>query len=199
MINMSPGLIVFTMLFSGYLTSFVRPLASIPNGMVVATVGSYVDGTATVRLCLPGGDCDPFGGRDALFTKEDGAPGSKGQEGTFMGYANMPMAIGWIPVSIGAGTWHEKQRDKKNLAMHYMETELDVPREALEKMPRPELVPELAQRLGQTPLKVQQLLFDSHQPERVWLMISAIGVGSIVGMLLYAMVICMLEKQEPAS
>ena len=31
-----------------------------------------------------------------------------------MGYANMPVAIGWILESIGAGAWYDANGDKKN-------------------------------------------------------------------------------------
>lgn len=201
MINMNPGLIVFTMVFFGYLTSFVRPLTSILIGMVVATAGAYVAGTATVgAACLAGIAIFSVGEMLSSPKKMEflASLARKGQEGTFMGYANMPVAIGWILGSIGAGTWYERNGDKKNLAMRYMEEELGMARDALEAMPRSELVGTLAGQLGKTPLEVQHLLFEMYHPERIWLLISMIGIGSIVGMVIYALVIRAVERRAMA-
>ncbi|MFT4976813.1 MAG: MFS family permease [Myxococcota bacterium] len=202
MINMNPGLIVFTMVFFGYLTSFVRPLTSILIGMAIATAGTYVAGTATLgAACLAGIAIFSVGEMLSSPKKMEflATLARKGQEGTFMGYANMPVAIGWILGSIGAGAWYEEHGDKKNLAIHYMETELGVSPDVLEAMPRSEVVGELAGRLGQSPMEVQRLLFELYHPERIWLLISAIGVASIVGMLIYAGVIRALERREQAA
>lgn len=198
-INLNPGLIVLSMVFFGYLTSFVRPLTSILIGMVVATIGAYVAGTATVGVaCLLGIGIFSVGEMLSSPKKMEflATLARKGQEGTFMGYANMPVAIGWILGSIGAGAWYEEHGDKKNLAMQYMETELNVPRSVLDALPRSELVPELARRLGQQPQEVQQLLFETYQPHRIWMYISAIGVASILGMFVYAMIIRLLDTRE---
>ena len=201
MINMNPGLIVFTMVFFGYLTSFVRPLTSILIGMVVATVGTYVAGTATLgAACLAGIAIFSVGEMLSSPKKMEflATLARKGQEGTFMGYANMPVAIGWILGSIGAGAWYEANGDKKNLALRYMNEELGVSKELLEEMPRSELVPELARRIGQSPIEVQRLLFETYHPEEIWLYISLIGVVSIIGMLGYAGVIRIIERRADA-
>ncbi len=119
MININPGLIVFTMVFFAYLTSFVRPMTSIIIGMVVATGGSIVAGTSTVGIMCIGGIA-VFSIGEMLSSPKKmeylATLATKGQEGLFMGYANIPVAIGWIAVSYLSGDSYEKGGDKANLA-----------------------------------------------------------------------------------
>ncbi len=200
MINLNPALIVFTMVGFGYLTSFVRPLTSILIGMFIATVGSYTAGTATIGLsCLAGIAIFSVGEMLSSPKKMEflASLARKGQEGTFMGYANMPVAIGWILGSIGAGSWYEQHGDKKNLAREHLINELGMSREVVEALPRSELVPMLADKLSMTPIELQGFLFETYHPERIWLIIAMIGGGSIVGMLLYAGVLRYIDAREP--
>ena len=53
MINLNAALIVTTMAFFGYITSFISPLASILLGMFIAISGGMMAGMATTGLgCL---------------------------------------------------------------------------------------------------------------------------------------------------
>ena len=188
MINLNPGLIVFTMIFFGYLTSYVRPLTSIIIGMAVATFGSVVAGTATVGvMCLVGIATFSIGEMLSSPKKMEylATLSPKGQEGLFMGYANVPSAIGWIAGSIFAGSAYEENGDKVNLAKRYLEQELSWSADRVETLDEADVVTTLATELGQTPLQVQQLLFDTYQPQTIWYSIAAIGVASIVGMVVY--------------
>ncbi|MEL6343309.1 MAG: MFS transporter [Myxococcota bacterium] len=202
MININPGLIVFTMVMFGYLTSFVRPLTSIVLGMVVATVGAYVAGTATLGFaCLAGIAIFSVGEMLSSPKKMEflASLARPGQEGTFMGYANMPVAIGWILGSIGAGQWYEANGDKKNLVKRYMVDELGMDPIAVDAIPRSELVGQLGERLGMNALEVQRMLFEMYHPAEIWLWISLIGVGSIVGMGIYALVIRTMDRRSAAG
>ena len=199
MINLNPGLIVFTMIFFGYMTSYVRPLTSIIIGMTVATVGSVIAGTATVGLvCLGGIGIFSIGEMLSSPKKMEylASLSPKGQEGLFMGYANVPVAIGWIAGSLFAGTAYEENGDKTNLAKKYLETELDWTNTSVEALDEADVVSTLAAELAQTPLEVQQLLYDTYQPQTIWYSIAAIGVASIVGMFVYDRVLRYIDSKS---
>ncbi|MBK9369572.1 MAG: hypothetical protein IPN01_25295, partial [Deltaproteobacteria bacterium] len=113
LLNANAGLIVFTMVFFGYLTSFVRPLTSILAGMAVATVGAYMAGTSGVGWgCLVG--ILVFSAGEMLSSPKKmeylATLSPKGQEGLFMGYANIPVAIGWI---VGSLQRRQPLRDRR--------------------------------------------------------------------------------------
>ena len=188
MINLNPGLIVFTMIFFAYLTSFVRPLTSIIIGMAVATAGSILAGTATVGLvCLGGIAVFSIGEMLSSPKKMEylASLAKKGQEGLFMGYANIPVAIGWIAGSYLAGDAYETGGDKANLARKYLVDEQGMPAAEAEAIDRADVLQTLADTLGQSLMDTQQMLYAFYSPQDIWWSIGAIGLCSIVGMIVY--------------
>ena len=199
MINLNPGLIVFTMVFFAYITSFVRPITSIIIGMAVATVGSMVAGTATIGImCLGGIGIFSIGEMLSSPKKMEYLAGlaKKGQEGLFMGYANIPVAIGWIAGSYLAGDAYEKGGDKANLARKYLIEEMEMDQTAAAAIDRADTVSTLSAQLGKTALETQQLLYATYAPQSVWYSIGAIGLGSIVAMVIYDRVITYIDRDK---
>ena len=199
MINLNPALIVFTMIFFAYITSFVRPLTSIIIGMGVATAGSILAGTATVGfVCLAGVLVFSVGEMLSSPKKMEylASLARKGQEGLFMGYANIPVAIGWIAGSYLAGDAYEKGGDKANLARKYLVEKMGMGAEEAEAIDRAEVVNVLASKLGQTAMDVQDLLYTTYDPSALWWNIGAIGLASIVGMIIYDRVLKAIGPAE---
>lgn len=199
MINVNPGLIVFTMVGFGYLTSFVRPLTSILLGMGVATGGALLAGTSIYGwACLGGIGVFSIGEMLSSPKKMEylATLAKKGQEGVFMGYANMPVAVGWIVGSIYAGNAYEHNGDKKNLAKQHLETVYSMDPEVLKAMPRTEIMPTLAEKMGGTVMEAQHMLYDTYHPEAIWYTIAMIGVASIVGMIGYDRVISYIDRDQ---
>jgi len=198
MINANPALIVFTMVGFGYLTSFIRPLTSILIGMVVATAGAMLAGTAALGwACIAGIAVFSIGEMLSSPKKMEylATLSKKGQEGLFMGYANMPVAIGWIVGSILAGEKYEQHGDKVNLAKRHLEQVLQVPAEKVQALKESEVVPYLGEQLSLSGLEVQRLLFETYKPYELWYEIGAIGLASIVGMVGYGQLVQWLDKK----
>ena len=199
MINVNPGLIVFTMIGFAYLSSFVRPLTSIIIGMGVATAGSFIAGNATLGwVCLGGIAVFSIGEMLSSPKKMEylATLAKKGQEGLFMGYANIPVAIGWIAGSYLAGDAYEKGGDKANLARKYLTEELDMDAAAAEAIDRADVVAELSRQLGKTALETQHLLYETYSPQAVWYSIAMIGVASIVLMVGYDRILAKFGKDD---
>ena len=202
MINLNPGLIVFTMIFFGYLTSFVRPLTSIIVGMVIATAGSVIAGTATAGiLCLVGVLVFSVGEMFSSPKKMEylAALSPKGQEGLFMGYANIPVAIGWIAGSIFAGNRYETTGDKVNLAKQHLIDQLGMSMDAVGALQKSDVLPTLAGKLNMTAMETQHFLFETYNPHHIWIDIGLIGLASVVGMVIYDRVLHYIDnKPKPA-
>ena len=201
MINLNPGLIVFTMLFFAWLSSFVRPLTSIMVGMVVATLGAVLAGTSTLGwICLAGILVFSMGEMLSSPKKMEylATLAPKGQEGLFMGYANIPVAIGWIAGSIFAGSRYEEHGDKVNLSRKHLTEKLGMDAEQVEGLAKTEVLPTLADKLGVTASEAQQVLFETWHPEALWIDIGLIGLASIVGMVLYDRVLRYIDGKKAA-
>jgi hypothetical protein len=185
MINLNPGLIIVAMVFVARLSGMVRPLVSIFLGMIIATVGSVIAGTTTVGLVALFGIA-VFSVGEMLSSPKTmeylATLAKKGQEGLFMGYSNIPTAIGWVAGSILAGTLYEKLGDKVNLARYHLVHVAGMDPAAAAALPKTEVLPTLATRLQLDAPAVQSLLFETYHPERLWYLIGAIGLASILGM-----------------
>jgi hypothetical protein len=202
MININPGLIVFTMVFFAYITSFVRPLTSIIIGMAVATAGSVVSGTAiTGLLCVGGIAVFSIGEMLSSPKKMEylATLSPRGREGLFMGYANVPVAIGWIAGSIFAGSRYEEHGDKVNLARKHLVEVLGQDAATIESLPKTEVMPALARSLGSSVDQARELLFQTYHPERIWYDIALIGLASIVGMVVYDVVLRRVDAGRSAK
>jgi hypothetical protein len=196
MINVNPGLITFTMVGVAWLSGKMRPLTSIIVGMIVATAGSVLAGTATVGIVTLAGIA-VFSVGEMLSSPKKmeylATLSRSGQEGLFMGYSNIPVAIGWIAGSIFAGNAYEKGGDKVNLARRYLVEAKGWSESAAEALERSEVVDRLAAEIGSSAPEVQRLLFETYQPQGLWIQIGVIGLASIVGMMVYDRVIRHLD------
>ncbi len=199
MINLNPGLIIFTMIGFAYLSSFVRPLTSIIIGMGVATVGSLVAGTATLGwICIGGIAIFSIGEMLSSPKKMEylATLSPKGQEGLFMGYANIPVAIGWIAGSYLAGDAYDTGGDKANLARKHLQEVVGWSADKAEAIQRSEVVDVLGGELGMTAMEVQRLLYATYSPQTIWIDIAWIGGASIVAMVAYDRVLRILDSRK---
>ncbi len=201
MLNINAGMIVFTMVFFGYLSGFVRPLTSIMLGMVVAIGGAVLAGTAaTGWICVLGIAVFSVGEMLSSPKKMEylASLARKGQEALFMGYANVPVAIGWIAGSLFAGNRYEEVGDKVNLARRHLVEEVGMAPEAVEAIDKAEVMATLASKLSMEPLEVQRLLFEAYDPWWVWVEIGMIGLASLACMVAYDLVIRYVDREATA-
>ncbi len=188
MLNLNPGMIVFTMIGFAYLSSFTRPLVSIMIGMVVATLGSVIAGTTTLGwICVAGIIVFSIGEMLSSPKKMEylATLAKPGQEGLFMGYANVPVAIGWVAGSLIAGDAYEHTGDKVNLARHHLVEQLNMSQEAVDALQKTDVMPVLADKLGMSVIDAQHLLFATYEPQWIWVGIAATGIVSMIGMIVY--------------
>ncbi|GEM_PF-4429593 len=134
-----------------------------------------------------------------VLALEEGGPehlatlARKGQEGLFMGYAHVPLAIGWVAGSILAGNAYEERGDKVNLARKHLVEELGRSPESVDALQKTDVMPTLAEALGTSTREAQTLLFETYQPDQIWWGIAGIGVLSIFRMVAYDRVIRRLD------
>ena len=202
MLNINAGMIVFTMVFFGYLSGFVRPLTSIMIGMVVAIAGAVLAGTSSAGwVCVLGIAVFSVGEMLSSPKKMEylASLARKGQEALFMGYANVPVAIGWIAGSLFAGNRYEEVGDKVNLARKHLVEEVGMTQEAVDAIDKAEVMPTLAGKLSMDPLDVQRMLFDVYDPWWVWVEIGMIGLVSLGCMMAYDLAIRYVDREEKAA
>jgi len=115
-----------------------------------------------------------------------------GQKGLYMGFANVPLAIGWGIGSILGGTVYEKMGEKANLAIRYM-TENNL---VTDLPDRTEAVATLQEVLNMNATQVTDLLWQTYDPYTLWYPFAAIGLFSAVGMVVYGIIARKWESEN---
>ena len=185
MIHLDAALIVLMVVWVSHLVTRMRRVHAIFLGTVVASAGLVLAGfTMSGTLCLLGIAVFAVGEMLAAPKMNDylGIIAPEGKKGLYMGYANLPTAIGW-----GYGAWkggliYDQQGDKANLALRYLGTHhlpaAGVTRETAM------VALQNATHLGAGPATV--LLWNTYHPDRLWYPFAAAGIASAVGIWFYA-------------
>ncbi len=185
MINLDAFLIVLLVVWISHLVARMRRVHAILLGIVIASAGLLLAGfTMSGTMCLLGIVVFAFGEMLAGPKMNDylGIIAPEGKKGLYMGYANMPTAIGW-----GYGAWkgglvYDQMGDKANLALRYLQTHhlpaAGVTRETAM------VALQNATHLGAGPATV--LLWDAYHPYKLWYPFAGVGIVSAVGIFFYA-------------
>lgn len=167
-INFNPLLIIFLVApLSWYVNKKMRRLTSIFFGIVVASFGVLIAGSSqAIMTCILGiaffsvGEmlCSP------KMSEYLGVIAPKDKKALFMGYSNIPFAIGWGYGSFAGGHIYEKLGEKAGLALRYLSEELH-----LEQLPdRTEALKVLMGKLNLDASQATKLLWDTYEPSQVW-------------------------------
>jgi dipeptide/tripeptide permease len=184
MINFNSGLIIVTVVLVSWWVNRMRRVTSITLGIVVGSLGLVFAGfTTSGYLCMVGILIFSVGEMLSSPKMQDylGVIAPEGQKGLYMGYANIPNAIGWGYGSLLGGTVYDKMGDKANLAVNYLADKyqlLDIDRTVAFK--------KLQEVSGLDPSAATQLLWSAYHPYKLWYQFAAVGIASAIAMVFYA-------------
>ncbi len=184
LINANAGLIVLAVVFVSWLVSRMKRLHSIMIGITISSVGLVVAGFTMVGyFCLAGILIFSVGEMLASPKMNEylGVIAPPGQKGLYMGFANVPLAIGWGIGSLYAGNVYERMGEKANLAIRYLE-EHNLVTEAVD---RTDAFARLQEVLGQNAAEVTRLLWNTYDPYKLWYQFAAIGILAAIGIFFY--------------
>ncbi len=167
-INLNPLLIIFFVApLSWFVNRKMSRLNSMLAGIIISGAGIFVAGSGmTVLFCLAG---------IALFSVGEmlsspkmneylGVIAPENAKALYMGYANIPLAVGWAYGSFLAGKVYEASGEKASLALRYLGEVL-----ALSPLPqRTDAFPRLRELTGLGHDEATRLLWDAYHPGSVW-------------------------------
>ncbi|HTP24146.1 MAG TPA: MFS transporter [Anaeromyxobacteraceae bacterium] len=185
MINANAGLIVLCVVWVSWLGAHLHRVQSIFLGIVIASIGLVAAGsTMSGWLCVLGILMFSIGEMLASPKMNEylGVIAPEGEKALYMGYANMPLAIGWAYGSLMGGRVYDQMGDKANLAMRYLGEHHGV----TAGVARTNAVGALQRTLGASPEHVTRLLWETYHPDRLWYPFAAVGFASAVGIFFYA-------------
>jgi POT family proton-dependent oligopeptide transporter len=185
MINVDSFMIVLFVVWLSHVVSRMRRVHSIFIGIVIASAGLLAAGfTMSGVACLLGIVLFAIGEMLSSPKMNDylGVIAPEGKKGLYMGYANMPTAIGWAYGSFLAGDLYGKMGEKAGLALRYLGEHGGVPA----GVDRTGAMEALQNALHLDASAATKLLWDTYHPYTLWYPFCLVGIGSAVGTFLYA-------------
>ena len=202
MLNLNAGMIMLTAFFFGYLTGFIRPLTAIVLGIGVSAVAIFGLGMSMNGWWILGAIAlFSVGEMLASPTKMRYLNGiaPPGKQGLYMGYVNMTVGIGWSIGSVVAGEMYEKGGDKVNLARRYLVENFGFTQSAADGLDRGSVLETLMQQGNLDVWEVRQVLWDAYSPQSMWTVFTAIGVASLLMLIVYDRVVEAAQKNPKHS
>jgi MFS family permease len=195
MININSFLIILCVVWISHLVARMRRVHSILIGIVISSVGLLAAGfTMSGLACIFGILCFSVGEMLASPKMNDylGVIAPEGQKALYMGYANMPQAIGWAYGSFLGGQIYDSMGDKANLALRYLREHggLDT------GVDRTVAMEKLQQVLSLDAGAATRLLWAAYHPWRLWIPFAAIGIASSIGIAIYAKWVSRYEAKD---
>jgi proton-dependent oligopeptide transporter, POT family len=181
-INFNPFLIIlFVAPLSWFVNKKMRRLTSMFCGFFIAGLGVYAAGSSmSIYICLAGIACFSVGEMlcSPKMNEYLGVIAPADKKALYMGYANIPMALGWGYGSFAGGQIYERAGEKAGLALRYMSDVLMV-----KELPeRTQAFTKLTEMLGQNPAEVTQLLWNKYDPSCVWTPFAIAGLIAAIAL-----------------
>ncbi|MFI5371358.1 MAG: MFS transporter [Candidatus Eisenbacteria bacterium] len=195
MINMDSFLIILCVVWISHLVAKMRRVQSIFWGIALSSVALMFTGfTMSGTFCILGILVFAVGEMMASPKMSDylGVIAPEGQKALYMGYSNMPYAIGWTIGSFLGGRIYDTQGDKANLAMRYLAEHNGM----TAGVDRTKAVETLQGVLHIDATTATKLLWSTYQPWRLWIPFALIGVASAIGIWFYARWVAQYEAAD---
>ncbi len=201
LLNLNAVLIVLLLVPISVIVRRLRTLSAMAVGMLIATAGIVVSGTASGYVLLVAILLFSLGemltGPKKLELFDLIAP--KDKKALYLGYVNIPVGIGWAVGNKISGFLYDNYGEKARLSLRYLAEKTDYLEAAglpawsgdlaaLEEatlVTRPQAYATLKAYLGQDGPAVTTLLWETYQPYQIWYYLASIGVVSIVALFIF--------------
>lgn len=199
---LNAALVVCFVIPMSYLVARIRVMTSITIGVMIATTGTIIYGTSPSLyvvwlgvVCFSVGEMLTGPKKTEFFSLI--APA--GKKALYLGYVNIPIAIGQT-VGAKIAAWQYGTRgEKATLALRYMvENKLVSPAgtwdgdpthlQAFTGIERKVAFTQLVEMLGKDANEVNQLLWTTYRPYQVWYPFVLIGFCSLAGIIVFSQV-----------
>jgi dipeptide/tripeptide permease len=188
--------IILLVILVSWLVGKINKIAAMVIGMIISVVGFVGTGATSIGLAcafmllifsIGEMTCSP------TFTAYVALIAPKARKALYMGYAQLPLAIGWSSGNKIGGWLYENMASKFNLARQYMTEQLGMdPAAVMDKarLPETQVMDALAAALGGSDGPVTwkaatQVLWDQYEPYMVWYYLGLFGAVGTVGMVIF--------------
>jgi POT family proton-dependent oligopeptide transporter len=187
-VTVDAGSIIFLVVLVCYITGFFRHISAMIVGMFISCAGLIFAGSVQNGWpCVLGififaiGEmiCSP------KFSEYIGLMAPPEKKALYMGYSNLPFAVGWTLANYVGGPIYQRMSDKVGLARDYLVSHLGMNAEAVGHMSRGEVLPALSKALNTSDVAATEILRSQYHPERFFYVCIGIGLVSTLALVGY--------------
>ena len=120
------------------------------------------------------------------FSEYIGMTAPPEKKAIYMGYSNIPFAVGWFAGNIVSGPLYDKFASRTEFAREYMIDKLGMSADAVAAIPPDKITETMVAQMGNgaTTTDATRVLWEAHHPWIIWVILGSIGLASLIGMLL---------------
>jgi proton-dependent oligopeptide transporter, POT family len=188
LINIDSFAIILLVLPLSWLFGRYKMITALVLGMMLALAGFVLSGLTNVGMVASIGIfvfaigeiiCSP------KFSEYVGMTAPPDRKAQYMGYSNIPFAIGWAAGNGLSGPLYDTFASRTALARQYLVEKLGMLPDAARAVADKDLLSTIAARLGSsaTPHDAINALWHAYHPWVIWLILGAVGLASVVGMI----------------
>ncbi|MFH1861463.1 MAG: MFS transporter [bacterium] len=192
LINIDSFAIIALMLPIAWLTGKFHPMVALIGGMIVSVVAFVAAGATSVGMIVAFaifvfaiGEmmCSP------KFSEYIGLTAPPDKKAVYMGYSNIPFAVGWGVGNLVSGFLYENLGSKINFAREYLVAKLGMSPAAANAVPQENVMDTMASMLnggqGASVDEATRILWELHDPWIVWVILGVLGLVSTLAMMGY--------------
>jgi len=188
MVAMDAGFIIIFQIMVSAVVMKLRPINGIISGILVVSVGIGIAFSQQNALYILLGIFIFSIGEMASspkFSEYVGKIAPKGKEALYMGTSFLPVAAGNFITGFLSGNVYESWSDKITLLKQEVALRgLEIP-EISKSFTQNDYVHMAEQKMGMSSSELTNYLWNTYNPEKIWMLFSAIGVATILGLILY--------------
>ena len=179
---------IILMLPLSWMVKNANPIFSMIGGIVLVALGTLIFGSSQlVSWSIAGIVIFSIGemGAGPKMREYLGLISPKGKESRYMGYANLPEAIGWGFGSLVAGYWYEIYSDKHTLAKNLLRDSYGWTSARIASLSKEEILPTLQNLLHMNKYDLSNYLWVIGHPDKIWPWFVSIALTSAVGLVIH--------------
>ncbi len=187
-INLDAGLIVLIQVLISTIVMRLKPVNAIISGIIVNAIGiGLAFATNNAFYVIFGIVIFAIGemASSPKFTEYVGKIAPKGKEALYMGTSFLPVAAGNLFTGLLSGSVYQSISDKTSLLKRTVaERGLQLP-EISKEFTQNQYFDAAAKQMGMGKTELTQYLWDTYHPDHIWYIFSAIGLVTVIGLLIY--------------
>jgi dipeptide/tripeptide permease len=187
-ITLDAGFIIIFQIIISAIVMKLRPINGIITGILVNTIGigiafSQMNGFYIVLgiFIFSIGEM----ASSPKFSEYVGKIAPRNKEALYMGTSFLPVAAGNFLTGFLSGNVYQAWSDKITILQKEVASRgLSIP-EISETFTQNDYIKMAEQKMNMSSVQLTNYLWDTYHPEKIWMLFSAIGIATIIGLLLY--------------